>query len=270
VTTALPQEPPSAGRSVPLLKELGDGPWASTVYVISPIAQRPNRAPDTRGNRSRLPHSSGALPHLGGERRPRRARLIRYPSAARRSRPQRSVRTSSLRPTTRSTNAKGWPALRQWCTRVVAPVGERVQQPCPSGSGQGHFRQGTEQLDRLPELGQVVIAPRAKLQVLFERRPLGVAPPAERHDISRRGSSPSVHRVRAGSRGGVPSPSGGLPGRLLPCRLPGRLEEGDQLIGDGHGCQHRREVADPREFVDLRIGDVLGDVPSRIGEPGAE
>jgi hypothetical protein len=52
--------------------------------------------------------------------------------------------------------------------------------------------------------------------------------------------------------------------------LPDRLEEADQLLGEGHGCQHRGEVADARQFADVRVGDVLGDVPCRIGEPGAE
>ena len=50
--------------------------------------------------------------------------------------------------------------------------------------------------------------------------------------------------------------SGGLPGRLF----PGLLEEGDQLLGDGLGCEQRGEVADAGQFADMRVGDVLSDV----------
>ena len=53
-------------------------------------------------------------------------------------------------------------------------------------------------------------------------------------------------------------------------RLPDRLEEGDQLLGDGLRCKHRREVSDARQLPDLRVGDVLGDEPRRVGEEGAE
>ena len=57
------------------------------------------------------------------------------------------------------------------------------------------------------------------------------------------------------------APSGGL---------PGRLEEANQLLGHGLGCDHRGEMAGARQLADVQVGDVLGDVPCRIGEPGAE
>lgn len=51
---------------------------------------------------------------------------------------------------------------------------------------------------------------------------------------------------------------------------PDRLEEGDQLIGDGRGGEHRGEVPESRQFADLRVGDVAGDVLRCVGEPGGE
>ena len=47
--------------------------------------------------------------------------------------------------------------------------------------------------------------------------------------------------------------------------LPGRLEETDQLLGHGLGCEHRGEMAGARQLADLRVGDVLGDMPCLIG-----
>src|SRR5215207_11673033 len=53
-------------------------------------------------------------------------------------------------------------------------------------------------------------------------------------------------------------------------RLPDRLEEGDQFLGDGLGCEQRGKVPNALQFADVRVGDVLGNVLRRIGEEGAE
>ena len=52
--------------------------------------------------------------------------------------------------------------------------------------------------------------------------------------------------------------------------LPDRLEEGDELLGDGLGCEQRGKVPDAMQFADVRVGGVLGNVLRRIGEEGAE
>src|SRR5215216_5782364 len=53
-------------------------------------------------------------------------------------------------------------------------------------------------------------------------------------------------------------------------RLPDRLEERDQLLGDGLGCEQRGKVPEARQFAYVWVGYVLGDVLHRIGEPGVE
>jgi len=49
------------------------------------------------------------------------------------------------------------------------------------------------------------------------------------------------------------------------CGLADRLEEGDQLLGDGFGHQHWSKMAEARQWLtDVWVGDVLGDVALRV------
>ena len=50
----------------------------------------------------------------------------------------------------------------------------------------------------------------------------------------------------------------------------GRLEEGDQFLGDGFGFEHWGKVTDARQLSDVRVDDVLGHVAFHVGEEGAE
>jgi hypothetical protein len=50
----------------------------------------------------------------------------------------------------------------------------------------------------------------------------------------------------------------------------GRLEEGDQFLGDGFGFEQWGKVTDARQFSDVRVDDVLGHVAFHVGEEGAE
>ena len=50
----------------------------------------------------------------------------------------------------------------------------------------------------------------------------------------------------------------------------GRLEEGDQFLGDGFGFEQWGKVTDARQLSDVRVDDVLGHVAFHVGEEGAE
>ena len=50
----------------------------------------------------------------------------------------------------------------------------------------------------------------------------------------------------------------------------GRLEEGDQFLGDGFGFKQWGKVTDARQLSDVRVDDVLGHVAFHVGEEGAE
>jgi hypothetical protein len=49
-----------------------------------------------------------------------------------------------------------------------------------------------------------------------------------------------------------------------------RREKGDQFPGDAVRRKQRSEMPDPRQSADVRVGDVLGDMPRRIGKEGVE
>jgi hypothetical protein len=58
--------------------------------------------------------------------------------------------------------------------------------------------------------------------------------------------------------------------RSRSCVTKGRLEEGDQFLGDGFGFEQWGKVTDAWQLSDVRVDDVLGHVAFHVGEEGAE
>ena len=86
-------------------------------------------------------------------------------------------------------------------------------------------------------------------------------------DIERLPVDPAVRQARHVSLLGV-HPSRRNSGRYASRK--GRLEEGDQFLGDGFGFEQWGKVTDARQLSDVRVDDVLGHVAFHVGEEGAE
>src|SRR4029453_10593669 len=109
----------------------------------------------------------------------------------------------------------------------------------------------------------------------IDRTPLD-GPPSSAHSGRNRGGrtiGPALRAGRAFARS-LRKPTCGVDaaghGRGRYASRKGRLEEGDQVLGDGFGVEQWGEVNDALRLSDGRVDDVLGQVAFHVGEEGAE